>query len=35
MAGNYQWGTYTATPDSTHLNYDRERSAADGIGGWW
>ena len=35
MAGDYQCGTHTATPDPTHLNHYRERSAADGVRGRW
>ena len=35
MAGDYQCGTHTATPDPTHLNYHRERSATDGGGDRW
>lgn len=35
MASDYQWGPYTPTSDPAHLNYDRERSVTDGVGGWW
>ena len=35
MASNYQCRTYTPTPNPAHLNYDRERSAADGVGSRW
>ena len=35
MASDYQRRTYTPTPNPTHLNYDRERSAADGVGSRW